>query len=96
MNKVILQVPVDKKIKNAAKSVAEDYGFSSLQETIRVILHKLAKRQLNITIEENSEFLNTHQDAVVRNRYQAYLNNKKSGKTFKAHSVKEMLQQLGS
>lgn len=52
MQKTILQVPIAKSLQERAKTVALDYGFSSLQEAVRVILNKLANRQLVVNIEE--------------------------------------------
>lgn len=52
MNTTTLQVPISKDLKSSATVVAQDYGFSSLQEIVRVILTKLARRQLVIQIEE--------------------------------------------
>jgi antitoxin component of RelBE/YafQ-DinJ toxin-antitoxin module len=52
MNTVTLQVPMDKKIRDAAAAVAGEYGFSSLQEVIRVLAAKLAKRELNVSVEQ--------------------------------------------
>lgn len=42
-------------LKTAAEMTAKDYGFSSLQETIRVIVNKLVKRELVISISEPEE-----------------------------------------
>ena len=47
-----LQVPISKSLKNDATAVAREYGFSSLQEITRVILTKLAKRELNVSVEQ--------------------------------------------
>lgn len=52
MDTTILQIPVSKSLKSDATLVAKDYGFSSLQEIIRVLLTKLARRQLAIQIGE--------------------------------------------
>ncbi len=52
MNSVTLQVPMDKSLRNSAAQVAQEYGFSSLQEVIRVLLSKLAKRQLSVSVEQ--------------------------------------------
>lgn len=41
-----------RELKESAESVALDYGFSSLQETIRLILNKLAKRELTVSVRE--------------------------------------------
>lgn len=52
MNRVILQVPMDKKLKEKAEIVSSDLGFSSLQETLRVLVTKLAKKELIFRVEE--------------------------------------------
>jgi antitoxin component of RelBE/YafQ-DinJ toxin-antitoxin module len=52
METTTLQIPISKDLKSAAAAVARDYGFSSLQEIVRVILTKLARRQLIIQIGE--------------------------------------------
>jgi antitoxin component of RelBE/YafQ-DinJ toxin-antitoxin module len=52
MNTTTLQVPISKNLKTDAVAVAREYGFSSLQEIIRVLLAKLAKRELVIKIIE--------------------------------------------
>ena len=41
-----------KSLKKSAQEVANDYGFSSLQDLLRVILTKLSKRELVVSIEE--------------------------------------------
>ncbi|MEK7611676.1 MAG: hypothetical protein AAB486_04900 [Patescibacteria group bacterium] len=52
MDKTILQVPITKTLKRDAKLVAASYGFSSLQDLIRMMLTKLANRQLTIQFIE--------------------------------------------
>lgn len=48
----ILQVPMSKELRDQATSIARNMGFSSLQETVRVFLGKLAQGQVNIKFEE--------------------------------------------
>ena len=52
MDRIILQVPVSKVLKNEAEAVSMDFGFSSLQELIRVIFNKIAKRELTVSVGE--------------------------------------------
>ncbi len=52
MNKTVLQVPVSKDLKEKAEKAAHDQGVSSLQESIRIFLTKLANNKLEITIQE--------------------------------------------
>ena len=53
MAKTIIQVPVDKKLRDQAATAASSLGFSSLQETIRVFLRKLASHELTLSFEES-------------------------------------------
>jgi len=55
MTRTILQVPMSADLKIAAEMTAKDYGFSSLQETVRLILNKLVKRELVISVGEPEE-----------------------------------------
>ncbi len=48
----ILQVPINKNLRDRAASSAAKMGFSSLQEVMRVILNKMAAGELNIKFEE--------------------------------------------
>lgn len=52
MQRVIVQVPMDKQLKEKAEAISSDMGFSSLQEIIRILLTKLSKRELAVRLEE--------------------------------------------
>ena len=96
MQRVTVQVPTTKKLRDSAAKVAEEYGFSSLQEMLRVFLNKIAKREVKVSIEENVEYLTPQEDAILEARYKEFLAEKKKGKTFTATSVEEMMKQLTS
>lgn len=51
--RTVLQIPLSPVIRDQALVAAQELGFSSLQETIRVLLAKLAAGRLTISIEEN-------------------------------------------
>lgn len=51
-NRIILQVPMSKALRKQAEDVAEDVGFSSLQEVIRLLIRKFARRELSIKVED--------------------------------------------
>lgn len=51
----ILQVPMSKELRDRASFKARNMGFSSLQETIRVFLGKLAQGEVNIKFEETAQ-----------------------------------------
>ena len=53
----ILQVPIDKNLRDRATSKAQKMGFSSLQEAVRVFLSKVAAGEVNVRFEETVQLL---------------------------------------
>lgn len=94
MDKAIIQVPVDKKLRDQATSAASSLGFSSLQETIRLFLHKLATRELTFTFEEPSVQLSPR----AARRYDKMIDDIESGrvKTKSFTSVDELMKDLNA
>ena len=68
---------MDKSLKLRATAVANDFGFSSLQEIIRVILYKLANRELTISIKEEEV---EHLSPRAERRYAKIIAEIKKGK----------------
>lgn len=92
MNTVTLQVPVNKSVRDSAALVAEEYGFSSLQEVVRVLLNKLAKRQLAVSIEQ---FPTVKLSAKNEKRYLKMMDDFRAGKNvYYAKDVDDMMKQL--
>lgn len=77
MNRVIVQVPMSPELKRQAELASSRMGFSSLQETIRVLVTKLARRQLTVEIGYPEERLSPR---AVR-RYEKIIRDIDSGKT---------------
>jgi len=96
MSKVIVQVPADRKLRDKAVRAAYEYGFSSLQEMLRLFMNKIAKKELKVTIEDNVEYLTLHESAILERKYKEFLKEEKKGKTFEARSAEEMIRQLTS
>lgn len=48
----ILQIPINKSLRDQAASKAAKMGFSSLQEAVRVFLNKIAVGEVNVRFEE--------------------------------------------
>lgn len=93
MDTTILQIPVSKSLKSDATLVAKDYGFSSLQEIIRVLLTKLARRQLTVQIEE----MVTPLSRQAERRYLKMEKDFEAGKNVKTFStVDELMKDLTS
>lgn len=55
MQRTIVQVPMTKELKDKAEAISADLGFSSLQETIRVLLTKFSKREFSLKVAEAQE-----------------------------------------
>ncbi|KKS97751.1 MAG: hypothetical protein UV73_C0005G0028 [Candidatus Gottesmanbacteria bacterium GW2011_GWA2_43_14] len=92
MNKTIIQIPVDKELRDKASTVAEKLGFSSLQETIRVFLAQLAQGNISLTFGEKPVQLSPR----AIGRYNKLIEGIESGKekTYTAVDSKDLLNQL--
>lgn len=49
MNRTVLQIPVSKNLRIKAEEAALDYGFSSLQEVLRVFMNRLANKSVEVS-----------------------------------------------
>lgn len=75
MNSTVLQIPIDKNIRNQAASYAEKMGFSSLQEVVRLFLNKIAGGEIGITFEQNVQL-----SSKAVKRYNKIIDEIESGK----------------
>lgn len=48
MSKTIIQVPIEKNLRDRAHIASSEMGFSSLQESIRLFLTQLANKKVDI------------------------------------------------
>jgi len=93
MQRVVVQVPMTKNLKEKAEAVSFGMGFSSLQEVIRVLLTKLSKKEFSIRIEEAEEV--TYLSKAAEKRYKKAVENIKAGKNVtKTKDVDELLKLL--
>ena len=60
MNTTILQIPINKSLRDKATVVASKIGFSSLQETVRVFLSQLVLEEVSIRFEPKSVRLSSY------------------------------------
>jgi len=95
MQRVILQVPLTRELKNTAEAASSDMGFSSLQEAIRVFLTKLAKQQISLKMEEVEEI--TDISPAAERRFQKAVADIKAGRNItKTNNTEEFLRLLKS
>lgn len=91
MNTTILQVPVDKTLRSQALSAAREQGFSSLQDMLRFVLTKFAKKQFIVTVQEPSAHLSKRAEKTYAKMQEDF----RSGKNVKRfHSVEGLLNDL--
>lgn len=80
-NRVILQVPMSKSLKQQAEAVSADYGFSSLQEIIRIILTKLSRKEMTIDITPSEHI---RLSPTAKKRYDKMTEDFRKGKNIKS------------
>lgn len=86
-----LQIPMRKTLKAEAEAVAFDYGFSSLQEAVRVFLTQLTTRRIGVGFAENDIILSKKAET----RYAKALSDLKENKNFvRVSSTKALLESL--
>jgi antitoxin component of RelBE/YafQ-DinJ toxin-antitoxin module len=92
MQKTILQVPLDKHLKNTAEKAATEQGFSSLQEIIRVFLTQLAQKKVEVTLHEPLNLSSKNED-----RYSKMEKDFESNKNIESIiDVKNLLKKLNA
>ena len=90
MQKTILQVPLDKQLKNSAEKIASEQGFSSLQEIVRVFLTQLASKRVEISLQESHNLSDRNE-----NRYLRMTQDFESGKNISsAQDIDDLLKKL--
>lgn len=93
MNTTIIQVPVSKVLRNQAVKVAQESGFSSLQDVIRLFLTKLARKQIAVNLEDITQPLSVKNES----RYMQMDKDFEKGKNVKSFSsVDELMKDLRS
>ena len=96
--KTTLQVPLSKSLKATSTKVAREYGFSSLQEAVRVFLTQFAKRSVAIRFSqvEPDEILTVKQEKILSKKYLQAKKEIKAGKGYSAKSAGELTSHLRS
>ncbi|OGE65021.1 hypothetical protein A3I48_03930 [Candidatus Daviesbacteria bacterium RIFCSPLOWO2_02_FULL_36_7] len=92
MQRTILQVPLPKELKISAEKAAQDAGFSSLQEVLRVFMNKFASKKIDLTFEEEVTYLSPK----AEKRYMKIMRDIESGKEriYTAKDANDFLEKL--
>jgi len=93
MDKVLVQVPVRKDIKELAEKAAYEQGFSSLQESLRIFMHQLGNNQIGLQVSQKEDVIKLSPKAIKR--YNKISDDFKKGRNiFIADNVEDFLKQL--
>lgn len=94
MDKTVLQIPIETALKNKASKAANEQGFSSIQEAVRIFLNQLAKRQIEVGFSNPPIKLSDKNDE----RYAKMINDVKTGKvkTKSLSNTDELISYLNS
>jgi len=85
-----------RELKEKAEDVSRDFGFSSLQETIRVLLTKLSKKELSLKITEETEEI-TYLSKVAERKFKKAIEDIKAGRNiYKPKNKDEFFKLLRS
>lgn len=91
MSRTVLQIPLSKELKLNAEKAAFDYGFSSLQEVLRVFMKKFASKKIDLTFEEQVSYLSPK----AERRYLKITEDFKKGRNIHtARNVNDLMKQL--
>lgn len=85
-----LQIPVKEDLRDRAVKVAEEQGFSSLQEAVRIFLGQFAARKISVTF--------THLETLSpknERRYGRMIDDVKTGKT-KTKQFRDTVSLIGN
>ena len=98
MSKTTLQVPLDTTLRDGATKVAQEMGFSSLQEAVRVLLKQLTDRKIGLSIvrEPQVEYLTPKQEAILTKKSAQVDKEIENGDYFVANSAEELIEHLES
>lgn len=90
---MILQIPVDPQVRKKAEREAENLGFSSLQDAVRLYLKKLADKRIRVELEERKPVVQLSPKAIKR--YNKILDDIEKGKNlYHAKDIDDLMRQL--
>ncbi len=92
MQRTVLQIPINRQLKNEAEQAAQAQGFSSLQEVVRVFLSKFAANKIEVSIQESVRLSEKSEKRYLK----ATLDFEKGKNIRSAKNVDELMSQLNA
>lgn len=93
MQRTVLQVPLPKELKISAEKAAQDAGFSSLQEVLRVFMKKFASKKINLAFEEEVTYLSKKNEERYSKMTEDF---KKDRNVYHAKDFDDFIKQLNA
>jgi antitoxin component of RelBE/YafQ-DinJ toxin-antitoxin module len=93
MNNTILQIPMPLELREKSEKVANDLGFSSLQEAIRVFLKKFSQKEIVVSFDIPQVKLSAKNEKRYLKIVEDYKNNKNIVRT---NTTKDFFDKLNS
>lgn len=91
-----LQIPIDRNLKTKSENIASEYGFSSLQELVRVFLKQFSLRTVVPSFTSDIEFLTTEEENTLTSKYLKAKEEIINSRGYLAKTADKMLGQLNS
>lgn len=94
--RTILQVPVDKDIRLLAEKAATKMGFSSLQESLRLIMYQMAQNKISLSLSqtEPDEILTPQQEKILMKKVAQSKKEIAKGNYFESDNVDDLMKDL--
>lgn len=98
MARTNIQVPVTTSLKQKAVARAEELGFSSIQDVIRVFLTNFTEKKLNVEFKEPEmiEYISEEQYRRLEKDFKELKEAYKKGEAYEVNSLDEMMAVLNS
>ena len=93
-----LQIPIDSGLRDSASEVARYYGFSSLQDAVRIFLTQLSQKRIGVGFvsQNKDELLTPEQEKKLTTTYKQAVRDMKAGKSYDAVDADDLISQLNS
>lgn len=87
-----IQIPMKASLKKKAEKIAEDYGYSSLQEVIRVFLTNFSEGKIktSFVMSDTVEYISEEYEQFLDKRLEETRKAIKEGKAYIIHSADEL------
>ncbi len=87
-----IQIPMKMSLKKKAEKVAEDYGYSSIQEVVRVFLMSFSEGRIKTSfmVEDTVEHISEEYEQFLDKRLKETKEAIKRGNAYTIHSAEEL------